>query len=53
MTKVQIDSWWVLSCVLVVIGAAIIHFGFGVMLLGVLLGAGAIRADIMKEKDNG
>lgn len=54
LTQVQIDSWWYLSCALFCIGAFIINIGFGLMMMGALLGIGSARADMqLEEKENG
>ena len=48
LTQVQIDTWWYVSVALVVIGAAMIHIGLGLIALGCLLGLGSVRADMNK-----
>lgn len=53
LTQPMIDTWWWMGVVLFIVGAALIHYGLAIMLVGALLGVGSARADMQKEMDDG
>lgn len=48
----QIDMFWYIAVALVVVGAAWLHPGLGLIAAGVLLGMGVIKEEMDQERED-